>query len=50
VEVGGITATMLGSQKVPALWRQHIEPIQTFYSWVMNNHWEQTISHVSPDL
>jgi alpha-mannosidase len=39
VEVGGITATMLGSQKVPALWRQHIEPTQTFYSWVMNNHW-----------
>ena len=39
VEVGGITATMLGSQKVPALWREHIEPTQTFYSWVMNNHW-----------
>jgi hypothetical protein len=39
VEIGGITATMLGSQKVPALWRQHIEPTQTFYSWVMNNHW-----------
>jgi alpha-mannosidase len=39
VEVGGITATMLGSQKIPAVWRQHIEPTQTFYSWVMNNHW-----------
>jgi hypothetical protein len=39
VEVGGITATMLGSQKVPAVWRQHIEATQTFYSWVMNNHW-----------
>ena len=39
VEIGGITATMLGSQRDPAVWRQHIEPTQTFYSWVMNNHW-----------
>ena len=39
VEVGGITATMLGSQKIPAIWRKHIEPTQTFYSWAMNNHW-----------
>ncbi len=39
VEVGGITATMLGSQKIPAIWRKHIAPTQIFYSWVMNNHW-----------
>jgi len=39
VEVGGITATMLGSQKNPAIWRKHIAPTQTFYSWAMNNHW-----------
>jgi alpha-mannosidase len=39
VEVGGITATMLGSQKDPSVWRKHIEPTQKFYSWVMNNHW-----------
>ncbi|HWI67934.1 MAG TPA: glycosyl hydrolase-related protein [Nitrospiraceae bacterium] len=39
VEIGGISATMLGSQKDPGVWRQHIEPTQTFYSWVMNNHW-----------
>ena len=39
VEVGGITATMLGSQADPSAWRKHIEPTQTFYSWVMNNHW-----------
>ncbi|SDE91369.1 glycosyl hydrolase-related protein [Terriglobus roseus] len=39
LEVGGITATMLGSQKNPAVWRKHIEATQTFYSWVMNNHW-----------
>jgi alpha-mannosidase len=39
VEVGGITATMLGSRKDPTVWRHHIEPTQKFYSWVMNNHW-----------
>jgi alpha-mannosidase len=39
VEIGGITATMLGSQKDPSIWRKHIEPTQTFYSWIMNNHW-----------
>jgi hypothetical protein len=39
VEVGAITATMLGSQRDPAVWRKHIEPTQKFYSWVMNNHW-----------
>jgi alpha-mannosidase len=38
-EVGGITATMLGSQTNPAVWRKHIEPTQTLFSWVMNNHW-----------
>ena len=38
-EVGGSTATMLGSQRDPSVWRKHIEPTQTFYSWVMNNHW-----------
>src|ERR1022692_4443452 len=39
VEVGGITATMLGSQRDPTIWREHIEPTQKFYSWAMNNHW-----------
>ena len=39
VEVGVISATMLGSQRDPKLWRRRIEPTQTFYSWVMNNHW-----------
>ena len=39
VEIGGITATMLGSQTDPSVWRKHIEPTQTFYSWIMNNHW-----------
>jgi alpha-mannosidase len=39
IEVGGITATMLGSQKNPDVWRKHIDATQEFYSWVMNNHW-----------
>jgi alpha-mannosidase len=39
VEIGGVTATMLGSQRDPSVWRKHIEPTQTFYSWIMNNHW-----------
>ena len=40
VEVGGITATMLGGQTNPAVWRKKIEPTQTLYSWALNNHWE----------
>ena len=39
VEIGGISATMLGSQRDPTIWREHIEPTQRFYSWAMNNHW-----------
>ena len=39
IEVGSLSATMLGSQTVPELWRTHIEPTQRFYSWVLNNHW-----------
>ena len=39
VEPGVITATMLGSQRDPTIWREHIEPTQKFYSWAMNNHW-----------
>jgi alpha-mannosidase len=38
-EIGSISATMLGSQRDPNVWRKHIEPTQTFYSWVINNHW-----------
>lgn len=39
VEVGEISANMLGSQRDPKLWRNHIAPTQKFYSWAMNNHW-----------
>ena len=39
VEIGYLSATMLGSQTDPEVWRKKIEPTQKFYSWVMNNHW-----------
>jgi alpha-mannosidase len=39
VEIGFLSANMLGSQTQPEIWRKHIEPTQKFYSWVMNNHW-----------
>jgi alpha-mannosidase len=39
VEIGYLSATMLGSQTHPEIWRKHIVPTQCFYSWVMNNHW-----------
>jgi hypothetical protein len=39
VEVGEISATLIGSQNNPDVWRKTVEPTQTFYSWVMNNHW-----------
>ena len=39
VEVGGITANLIGSQTDYRVWIQHLAPTQTFYSWVMNNHW-----------
>jgi len=39
VEVGGITANLVGSQSDPAVWRKHVEPTQQLYSWIMNNHW-----------
>jgi alpha-mannosidase len=39
VEIGGLTANLVGSQTDWRVWRQHIEPSQTIYSWAMNNHW-----------
>jgi len=39
IEVGEISANLLGSQTNPEVWRKQIAPNQTFYSWVMNNHW-----------
>jgi len=39
VEVGGLTATLIGSQSNLRAWRAKLEPSQTLYSWVMNNFW-----------
>jgi hypothetical protein len=39
VEIGEISANLLGSQRDPNKWRKHILPTQKIYSWVMNNHW-----------
>ena len=39
IEVGGLTATLLGSQKDPTVWRKKVGPTQKLYSWAMNNHW-----------
>ncbi len=39
VEVGEISATLIGSQSNPGVWRKSPEPTQTLYSWAMNNHW-----------
>jgi alpha-mannosidase len=40
VELGEMSATLVGGQRNPLLWREHIAPTQKLYSWVMNNHWE----------
>lgn len=39
VEVGELSANLLGSVGNPDEWRQHVELTQTFYSWALNNHW-----------
>jgi hypothetical protein len=39
VELGGLTANLIGSQTDYRVWIQHLPPTQTIYSWVMNNHW-----------
>ena len=39
VELGGLTANLIGSETDWRVWIQHLEPTQTLYSWVMNNHW-----------
>ncbi len=39
VELGGLTANLIGSQSDPSVWLQHLAPTQTIFSWVMNNHW-----------
>ncbi len=40
VEIGEMSATLVGSNHNPLLWRDSIAPTQKLYSWAMNNHWE----------
>ena len=39
VEIGGLTANLIGSLADLRAWLEHVEPSQTLYSWAMNNHW-----------
>lgn len=39
VQIGGITANLVGSLSDPRNWISHIEPSPKIYSWAMNNHW-----------
>jgi len=39
IEVGEISATLIGSQTDPTVWWKKVEPTQLLYSWAMNNHW-----------
>ncbi|MBL9135776.1 MAG: hypothetical protein JNK85_07905 [Verrucomicrobiales bacterium] len=39
VQVGGITATLVGSQSNPDVWRKEVGSTRRIYSWAMNNHW-----------
>lgn len=39
VEIGAVTANLIGSLSDPKVWMDHIKPSSTIYSWAMNNHW-----------
>lgn len=39
VQLGGITATLIGSQTNPDVWQKHAEASPKLYSWAMNNYW-----------
>ena len=39
MEAGGITANLLGALTGSPLWKTHLAPSTTPYSWAMNNHW-----------
>lgn len=39
VEIGDITANLLGGVRGSEKWRKTIAPTQTFFSWALNNHW-----------
>lgn len=39
IEVGGITANVMGGGYESKDWIHHLDPSQTFYSWALNNLW-----------
>jgi hypothetical protein len=39
VQLGSITANLVGSQTDHRVWVQHLDQSSTIYAWVMNNHW-----------
>jgi alpha-mannosidase len=39
MELGAITAVVMGEGKPPYKWLDKLAPSATFYSWAMNNHW-----------
>ncbi len=39
MEVGAVSANLLGGVGNPSDWRQKVGPTQTLYSWALNNHW-----------
>lgn len=39
VQIGGITANLIGSQTDHRVWIQRLESSPRLYSWIMNNHW-----------
>lgn len=39
VQIGEITANLIGSLSDIGHWKEHLEPSATLYSWAMNNHW-----------
>jgi alpha-mannosidase len=39
VQIGGITANVLGAANDTKLWRNRVDRTQRIYSWAMNNHW-----------
>jgi alpha-mannosidase len=40
VEIGEVSANLLGGQSDPAVWRKVIGTGHELYSWALNNHWE----------
>ncbi|HEX2974053.1 MAG TPA: discoidin domain-containing protein [Tepidisphaeraceae bacterium] len=39
VQLGGMTANLIGSQTDHRVWIENLQPSSSIYAWVMNNHW-----------